>query len=76
MAPHAARRAVSSARHVRRMDDAPAAVEIRMIEKPFDRPRAEPGDAVGDFADLLGGMDVDRRLLGDQRDDRGELVRS
>ena len=60
--------------HVRRVDQAPAAVDPDMLEEPAHRPLAERRDAVLDLADLLGGMDMDRPLAG-ERDDIGEFGR-
>jgi hypothetical protein len=51
---------VSLCRHVRRVDDAPARVDVRVVEQPGDRRRAAPRDALGDFPLLLGGVNVDR----------------
>jgi hypothetical protein len=46
--------------HVRRVDQAPARIDRRVIEQPFDRAQAAPLDAVVDFLGLLGDVDVDR----------------
>ncbi len=61
--------------HVRRVHDAPARIESGVREQPFDRPRAAPRHARGDFAELFRRVNVDRRLARNQGDDRGELVR-
>ena len=45
---------------MRGVDQAPARVDLRIVEQPFDRPRAGPREAILDFLRLLGGVDVDR----------------
>ena len=42
------------------MDEAPAAVDRRVVEQPLQRPLAAPGDAFIDFAGLFGDMDMNR----------------
>ena len=37
-------------------------IDIGMVEQPFDRPRARPGEAVLDLLHLLGDVDVDRAI--------------
>ena len=59
--------------HMRRVDEAPARADGRMVQEPADRPRAERGEATLDLRDLLARVDVDRKLTR-QRDDVGELV--
>ena len=54
--------------HVRRVDEAPAAVDAGAVEEPAHRPLAERRDAVLDLADLLGGVDMDRPVAC-ERDD-------
>ena len=61
--------------HVRRMDDAPALVDVRLRQQPLDRPHAAPRVAIVDFARLLGGMDVDRRIGRREPHDLAELFR-
>ena len=46
-------------RQMRRVHEAPALVDVRMIEQPFDGTRTGRGDAIFDFLRLLGGMNVD-----------------
>jgi len=53
-----------------RMDKAPALIDYRMFEQPLDRPLARPGDALLDFLDLFGGVDVNRPGFGQWRDGR------
>src|SRR5258708_22939537 len=50
---------------MRRMHDAPAAVDRAVLEQPFHRPLAERQRAFLDFARLLRGVDMDRRALVD-----------
>ena len=50
-------------RHMGRVHEAPARVDIRMAEQPGDRPSATPGDAGVDFLALFGSMDMDRRAF-------------
>ena len=50
--------------HVRRVDQAPAPVDLGVVEQPFDRPRARPGEAVLDLLHLLGDVHVDRPVAG------------
>ena len=57
-----------------RMDEAPALIDRRMFEQPLDRSPARPGQAILDFSDLFGGMDVDRAALS-ERNDRRQFVR-
>ena len=45
-----------------------------LVEQPFDRPRAGPGQAVLDLLHLLGDMDVDRPVRR-QRGDGAEFLR-
>ena len=45
---------------VSRVDEAPAFVDPGVIEQPFNRSRAAPCDAVGDFLHLFGGVDMHR----------------
>ena len=45
---------------MRRVDDAPACIDIGVVEQPLHRARAAPGDAVRDFAHLFRRVDVDR----------------
>jgi hypothetical protein len=40
------------------MDEAPSFVDSGMVEQPAHRTNARPGDAVLDFLDLFGGVDV------------------
>jgi hypothetical protein len=48
---------------VRGVNQAPAIVDRRVIEQPFDRPRVAYRQTILHFADLLGDMDVDRRTI-------------
>ncbi len=41
------------------MDEAPFLVDAGVVDQPAHRTRAQRGDAVLDFLDLLGGVDVD-----------------
>ena len=59
--------------HVGRVDAAPALVDGGVIDQPAHGTRAGPGETVLDLLDLLGDVDVDRRLAG-QRDDRRDFV--
>jgi len=52
------------------MDEAPALIDGRMIEQPFNRPPARPGDAFLDFFDLFGGVDMNRPGFGQWHDCR------
>ena len=61
--------------HVRRMDDAPSVVDVRLRQQPLDRPHAAPCVAFVDFARLLGGVDVDRRIGRGESHDLAELFR-
>ena len=54
-ARHAARLVIG---HVGGVDEAPALIDVGVVEQPFDRPRARPGEAVLDFLDLFGGVDA------------------
>ncbi len=44
------------------VDQAPARIDIRVVQQPVDRTGAERRDAILDFPGLLGGMDVDRTV--------------
>ena len=66
---------VSPSIHVGRVDEAPVLVDARMVEEPPHRPRARPGDAVLDFLDLLGDVDVDRTVAGQGRRQFGKFAR-
>ena len=46
--------------HVRRVDQAPARIDVRIVEQPRDRRRLQRRDAVRDFLGLLRRMNVDR----------------
>ena len=47
-------------RHVRGVDDAPAAIDGHLVEEPFDRAAPAPCQALLHLPRLLGRMDVDR----------------
>jgi hypothetical protein len=67
-----------SGSHVRRMHDAPLRVDPGVLQQPFDRARAAPGDAIVDFLVLFRGVDMDwcaDELGARERDDLGELMR-
>ena len=49
-------------REMRGVNQAPARVDRRMIEQPFDRAPARPGNAILDLLHLFGDVDVDRAL--------------
>ena len=74
-APLRARPSVSASRHMGGVDQAPARIDTGMIEQPFDRPRARPGEAGLDFLHLLGGVDVHRPAFGQRNDLRQFLGR-
>ena len=63
-------------RHVRRVNDAPARVDVRLRQQPLDRPHPAPREAVVDLARLLGGVDVDRRVRRRQSHDLAQLLRA
>ncbi len=46
-------------RHVGRVNQAPATIDVCMIEQPLHRPGTQHRNAVLDLLDLLGGMNVD-----------------
>ena len=50
-------------RHVRCMHQTPAIGQWDVIQQPFDRPRAGPGDTVFHFLHLLRNMNMDRRVM-------------
>ena len=52
------------------MHEAPARIDVRMIEQPGDRTLPAPGDAVRHFAQLLGDVDVHGRGDVDSRETR------
>ncbi len=62
-------------RHVGGMDQAPARIDIRMVEQPFDRPLPAKGQAGLDLAHLLGGVDMDRARPRQADNDRQFLSR-
>ena len=51
------------------------AIDIGMVEQPFDRPRARPGDAIVDLTRLFGDVDVDRAGRLASADDAREFLR-
>ncbi len=57
------------------MDQAPAPVGPRLVQQPFDRPPAGPGQAVLQLAHLLGRVDMHRRIGGQPGHDRQFLRR-
>ena len=59
-------------RHVRAVDQAPARVDVHVVEQPLHGARAGPGDAVLHLARLLGGVDVDG-AGGPSLDERAQL---
>ena len=61
-------------RHVGCVDQRPGRIHPGMVEQPFDRPHARPGEAILDFPDLLGRMDVHGTAIR-QRNDFRELRR-
>ncbi len=60
--------------HVGRVDEAPALIDRCILKQPLDRPCAGPGQAILDFLDLLGDVNVDRAVAGKPDRDR-QLVR-
>jgi hypothetical protein len=56
------------------MDEAPPWVDAGMVEQPAHRTSAQRGDAVVDFPDLFGGVDVNGAIAG-ERAEFGEFVR-
>ena len=56
------------------VDEAPASVEIGVLQQPFDRPSTGPGQAVVHLAHLLGDVNMDRPVAG-ERHERGQLLR-
>ena len=59
--------------HVGGVDQAPALVDGRIVEQPFDRPLAGPGETGLDLAHLLGRVDVHWHVRGHSKQ-RCELV--
>ncbi len=59
---------------VRRVDQAPARIDIGVVQQPFDRATPTPGDAVIDFTQLLGNVNVNR-AAGGEREDQGQFIR-
>src|SRR3954466_1164053 len=55
------------------MDQAPARIDVGVIEQPCDGTFARPGQAILDLLDLLGGVDVHGAVPG-ERHDRAEFV--
>ena len=62
-------------RHVGRVDGAPPAVDRHLVQQEFHRAPSAPGDAVFDFAFLLGDVDMDRAAGLFSGEDRPHLVR-
>ena len=60
--------------HVGRVHQAPARVDRHLVHEPGDRTPVRPGDAVVDFLDLLGDVDVDR-TIGRGGNDRAQRLR-
>ena len=59
---------------VRRMHQAPAPVHLLVLQQPFDRPAARPGEAGFDLLHLLGDVDMDRSVR-DHPGQRRDLLR-
>ena len=66
--------------HVGGMNQAPAAIDRRVIEQPVHRTFAAPGDAILDLFGLFGDMDMDwavlRRAAGSRQVRRGVTARN